>query len=375
MKFVVFGLTMTSSWGNGHATLWRGLCRALGDAGHEVVFFERDVPYYAAHRDATRFAGCDLRLYEGWSDVAPIAAREVAGADAAIVTSYCIDARVASDVCLTHCQGMRVFYDLDTPITLEKLEAGEPVAYLPEGGLSPFDLVLSFTGGRSLEALRTRLGARRVAPLYGSADPTVHRPGRPDLRFASDLAYLGTYAADRREAVDNLFLEPARRLPHLRFLLAGALYPADVVWPPNVRVTEHVAPGDHAALFASCRASLNVTRRAMARWGFCPSGRLFEAALCGAAQITDMWDGLDAFFEPGSEIFVARSTEDVLSAVHASPGELERVGLAAQRRALESHTSAHRARQLVALVRGEGADRVSDLSRKRERRDAGAEEA
>jgi spore maturation protein CgeB len=320
------------------------------------------------------FPGCHVRLYSKWADVATDAAREVSRADVALVTSYCPDAVAASDLCLTRGRGARVFYDLDAPVTLEKLEAGERVAYIPEGGFSGFDLVLSFAGGRSLEGLRARLGARRVAPLYGSADPAVHRPASPDPRFACDLAHLGTYAPDRLGPLDALFVEPARCSPEQKFVLAGALYPQDIRWPKNVTVTEHVAPAEHAALFASCRASLNLTRRAMARSGFCPSGRLFEAALCGALQITDVWDGLDAFFEPGSEVLVARSSDDVLAALRTSRGDLERVARAAQQRALESHTSAHRARQLVALVRGDGVDRASDPERARPRAHRGAEE-
>jgi spore maturation protein CgeB len=352
MRFVVFGLTISSSWGNGHATLWRGLCRALRVLGHEVVFFERDAPYYAAHRDETSFADCDLRLYASWAAVAAEARREAAKADVATVTSYCPDAVAASELVLGACRGVRLFYDLDTPVTLERLEAGEHVPYILPWGLGDFDLVLSFAGGSALDAVRTRLNARDVAPLYGNVDPAVHRPTAADDCFRSDLSYLGTYAADRRGAIEDLFVEPARRLPLRRFLLGGALYPDDFPWQPNLSFVDHVAPGRHPAFFSSATLSLNLTRRAMLKWGFCPSGRLFEAAACGTPQVTDDWEGLGAFFQPDAEILVARSSEDVVSAIGRSRADLERMARAARERVLAEHTAAVRARELLALLGG-----------------------
>ncbi|HJX27323.1 MAG TPA: glycosyltransferase, partial [Thermoanaerobaculia bacterium] len=197
MKLVIFGLTLSSSWGNGHATIWRGLCRALARLGHQVVFFERDVPYYASQRDLTELPGTDLCLYPSWEEVLPRAQREMADADVAMVTSYCPDGIAATDLVLDADNPRRVFYDLDTPVTLARLEAGEPVPYIGPRGLSGFDLVLSYTGGAALTELSERLGARRVAPLYGSVDPEVHRPSAPLPQYQSDLSYLGTYAADR----------------------------------------------------------------------------------------------------------------------------------------------------------------------------------
>ena len=198
MKLVIFGLTITSSWGNGHATLWRGLVRALGARGHHVVFFERDVPYYAMHRDLTAIAGHDIQLYDSWDAVREAAARHVRDADVAMVTSYCPDAAGASDLVLGSAAPVRAFYDLDTPVTLSRLENGARVEYLPPQGLGAFDLVLSYTGGGALTALRDRLGARLVRPLYGSVDPAVHRPTASRPAFDADLSYLGTYAEDRQ---------------------------------------------------------------------------------------------------------------------------------------------------------------------------------
>ncbi|MGE5647495.1 MAG: glycosyltransferase [Acidobacteriota bacterium] len=352
MKLVIFGLSISSSWGNGHATLWRGLCRALGARGHDIVFFERDTHYYRDHRDLTELDGLTLRLYGDWAGAEPAAARELASADVAMVTSYCPDGIAAADLALASKARLRVFYDLDTPVTLERLRAGEPVPYIGPRGLGDFDLVLSYTGGAALSELQARLGARRVAPLYGSVDPDVHRPVRAAPRFEADLSYLGTYAKDRQQALNALFVDPARRLPARKFILAGALYPSEFPWTSNIFFVRHLPPGDHPEFFSSSRLTLNVTRGAMAAMGYCPSGRLFEAAACGAPVLTDWWEGLGHFFEPGREMLVARSTEDAIRALETPADELERMALAARERVLDEHTAARRARELESLLEG-----------------------
>ena len=244
----------------------------------------------------------------------------------------------------------RVFYDLDTPVTLAALAAGETVAYLPPEGLGGFDLVLSYTGGPALEALAGRLGARRVAPLYGHVDPATHRPVAPQPVFRGDLSYLGTWAADRQPLVDALFLAPADAAPAARFVLGGSGYPVDFAWRDNVYFMGHVAPGDHPAFFCSSRLTLNVTRADMAASGWCPSGRLFEAAACGAPIVSDTWPGLDAFFAPGAEILLASGPDDVLAALGRSDAELALIAAAARERVLTHHSSAARAAELVALI-------------------------
>ncbi|HEX2643993.1 MAG TPA: glycosyltransferase [Thermoanaerobaculia bacterium] len=354
MKLAIFGLTLSSSWGNGHATLWRGLCRALAGLGHQVVFFERDVPYYATTRDLFELPGTDLVLYSDWESILPRARQETADADVAMVTSYCPDGVAATSLVLDAAAAdggpLGVFYDLDTPVTLSQLRAGQSVSYIGPDGLGGFDLVLSYTGGSALHELQARLGARRVAPLYGSVDPAVHSPatGREDYR--ADLSYLGTYAADRQEALDRLLLEPARRRPGKRFVLAGAQYPPDFPWLSNLFFVRHLPPADHPAFYGSSPLTLNVTRAAMAAMGYCPSGRLFEAAACGTAVLSDTWEGLDEFFEPGKEILVASSTEEALDALALSPEEIARIGTAARERTLAEHTAERRARQLVDLL-------------------------
>jgi spore maturation protein CgeB len=349
MKLVIFGLTISSSWANGHATLWRGLCRALHARGHEVLFFERDVPYYAQHRDEREPRGCSLRLYSAWNDVCAEARRCLREADVAIVTSYCPDGRAAAMEVLGS-RAFKVFYDLDTPVTLARLRDGEPIAYLPEHGLAGFDLVLSYTGGRALDELQRTLGARAVAPLYGSVDPDVHRPVPASAALECDLSYLGTYAADRQSALDRLFLEPARRRPARRFTLAGSQYPRDFAWTPNIFYLSHLPPGDHAAFYCSSGWTLNITRGPMAAMGYCPSGRLFEAAACGAAILSDGWEGFDGFFEPGREIVLAAGPGGAVDALDLGSAERRAIGRRARERALDCHTSAIRAVELERIL-------------------------
>ncbi len=348
MKLAIFGLTVSSSWGNGHATLWRGLIRALATRGVAVTFFERNVSYYAQARDLTRLpGGGTLHLYDEWADIAPTARAAVMAADATIVSSYCPDAIPAARL-MEDAPGQTIFYDLDTPVTLARLGAGETVAYLPLHGLDQFDLVLSYTGGRALTELRERLGARRVAPLYGHVDPQAHAPARAEPRYGADLSYIGTYAADRQLAVDTLFVAPARTLPDQRFVLAGSGYPDDFPWTRNIWFVRHLPPAEHPAFYAASRLTLNVTRADMKACGWCPSGRLFEAAACGAPILTDTWDGLNTFFTPGEELLTAQTTRDALNALDRD--DLPELARRARARVLAEHTSVHRADELLALL-------------------------
>lgn len=351
MRIVIFGLSVSSAWGNGHATLWRGLIRALDELGHEVVFFEQDVPYYAAHRDLAALGGhARLCLYPTWEDVRTYAAASIDEADVAIVTSYCPDGRDASAVVLDSGVPCRVFYDLDTPVTLARLAWGDDVSYLPPHGLRDFDLVLSFTGGRALAELSDQLGARLVAPLYGSVDPDVHAPAGARAAWSAQCSYLGTWSSDRQDAFERLFVEPARRQRERAFVVGGAMYPPEVAWPPNVNRFEHVAPADHPAFYCSSPLTLNVTRAPMAELGYCPSGRLFEAAACGVPVLSDRWDGLDTFFAPGDEILIAETTDDAVEAMGIPRADLERIGRRARERVLATHTARHRAAELVELI-------------------------
>jgi spore maturation protein CgeB len=350
MRLVVFGLTISSSWGNGHATLWRGLAAALAARGHSIAFFERDAPWYAPHRDLTSVPGGALHLYRAWGEVEALAARELRAADCGLVTSYCPDGVAAADLLVASPVPARVYYDMDTPVTLARARAGEPVESIGPRGLRDFDLVLSFTGGEALRELRRAFGARRVLPLYGSVDPAVHRPVAPLDAFRGDLSYLGTYAASRQAALERLFLEPARRRPDRTFVVGGSMYGSDFPWRPNVRYVNHLPPSLHPAFFCSSPLTLNVTRAPMAALGFCPSGRIFEAAACGTPVLTDPWPGLETFLEPGREILVARDADDAIAALDLGPERLARVGRAARRRVLAEHTAERRAAELLLAV-------------------------
>lgn len=347
MKIVIFGLTVSSTWGNGHATLWRGLCSALIRRGHSVVFFEHDVPYYAGNRDMNELPGGSLMLYRSWTEATKEAERHLADADAGIVTSYCPYGIAATEVLMSSRAACKAFYDLDTPITLARLASGQTPPWISPRGLRDFDVVLSFTGGRSLDELRARLGAKRVVPLYGSVDPDVHRPVAPIERYRADLSYIGTYAPDRQATLEALFVDPARRLPDSRFVLAGAQYPHDFPWCANIFFVRHLPAAEHPGFFSSSRLTLNVTREPMAAMGYCPSGRLFEAAACGCPIISDAWEGIEACYEPGREILIARSTDDVLAALGVEDAELRRIASAARERTLKEHTADHRAQELL----------------------------
>ena len=354
LRFCIFGLTLSSSWANGHATPWRGLLKALHAAGHQATFFERDAEYYATHRDLAEPDFCDLVLYDDWSSIAGQARAAVRSTDVAIVTSYCPDGLTACRLILDAPGPLKVFYDLDTPVTLAALgEHGVAIRggarYLIPELIPEFDLYLSFTGGPVLDELRSHWGARRTAPLYGSVDPDLHAPvARPPADFRCDLGYLATYAPDRQASLDRLLIQPARARPQDCFFVVGSLYPREIAWPTNVHLRWHLDPAEHAAFYSANRISLSITRQAMLDWGYTPSGRLFEAASCGTPVLTDRFPGVDEFFSPGLEILVADGPSDVHAALNLPDSELRRIGAAARQRTLEQHTGANRARELVA---------------------------
>lgn len=366
MHLVIFGLTISSSWGNGHATLWRALVRALARRKHTVTFFERYRSYYASARDGwIPPAGVRTRCYSSLDEITLEASQELNAADLALFTSYCADGQTVARWMLDSRAVIKGFYDLDTPVTLDSSRSGEPVDYIPDEGLSGFDIVLSYTGGRALTELATRFGARAVAPLYGSVDPETHFPVRPVERFRGALSYLGTYAVDRHESLERLFLQAASRIPEVRFQLAGAQYPSSFSWRPNVTYTPHVPPPMHPAFFCSSRATINITRGIMAAYGYCPSGRMFEAAACGAPMLSDQWEGLERFFEPGREVLPVGDSDDVVSALALSEAELSAVAEAARARVLAEHTADRRAKELESIcerVRGCGRSARPELS-------------
>jgi spore maturation protein CgeB len=350
MRIVILGLSITSSWGNGHATTYRALVRALVARGHDVLFLERDVPWYAAHRDLPMPPWGRTTLYSTLAELRSRFAGELAAADLAIVGSYVPEGVQVGEWVLAQAEGLTAFYDLDTPVTLAGLERGT-LDYLSPAQIRRYDLYLSFMGGPILERLERHHGASRAVPFYCAVDPAAHYPEAAPAAW--DLAYMGTYSADRQPALDRLLLEPARRLPRALFAVAGPQYPSGIDWPANVRRVEHLPPDQHRPFYSSQRFTLNLTRADMVRAGWSPSVRLFEAAACGTAIISDWWPGLDEFFAPGRDILIARSAGDTCRYLRDLPdGERRAIGARGRQRVLDAHTAAHRAVALESLVRG-----------------------
>lgn len=347
MKITFFGLTLSSSWGNGHATPLRAIVRALARLGHQVTFFEKDVSYYAQHRDLASPDFCTLRFYDDWLHVGRHALAAARESDVIVTTSFLPDGAAVLDELLPAAGPLRVYYDLDAPVTLSRWERGEAVDYITPEQLPAFDLVLSFTGGRTLTKL-DRYGVQQRAAIYGCVDPDVHFRTKTRQRFASEFSYMGTYSPDRQQKLDTLFFDAARQLSDRKFLVVGSLFPEGLDWPQNVWYQPHLAPGDHPAFYSSSRATLNITRGEMAAYGHCPSGRLFEAAACGTPLITDHFPGLEEFFDPCSEVVVARETNDVVFALQLPDSDLQRIAAAARERTLDEHTGTVRARQMLA---------------------------
>jgi nucleoside-diphosphate-sugar epimerase/spore maturation protein CgeB len=341
MKLVVLGLSLSSSWGNGHATTFRALLRAFSARGHDILFLERDVPWYRDHRDLAEPDFCGLEYYAGLADL-DAWREEIASADAVIVGSYVPEGVAVGSFVQHVAGGVTAFYDIDTPVTLAKLERGD-FEYISPGLIPGYDLYLSFTGGPTLELLERRYGAPAARALYCSVDPEAYPALGGPKRW--DLSYLGTYSPDRQPTLDRLLLEPARRLPQLSFAVAGPQYPPGIDWPPNVERIDHVPPAGHPAFYAASRYTLNVTRADMIAAGWSPSVRLFEAAACGVPIVSDRWAGIETLFEPKREIVLADTSDQVATLLTARGGEAE-MGAAARARILSAHSAAHRAAEL-----------------------------
>ena len=348
MKYVIVGLSITSSWGNGHATTYRSLVKQLVARGHDVTFLERDVPWYASSRDMPSPPFGTTHLYDSLATLKREHASLVRDADAVIVGSYVPDGIEVGRWVTSTARGVTAFYDIDTPITLAGL-AGSGAEYLDRSLVPRFDVYLSFTGGPTLERLEREFGARAARALYCSVDPDLYYPEPVPVRWA--LGYLGTYSDDRQPTVDALLCEPAAALPQERFIVAGAQYPDSLTWPANVERVAHIAPSEHRAFYASQRFTLNVTRAEMIRAGYAPSVRLFEAAACGTPIISDCWAGLETLLVPGREILVASNARDVTRYLaELSEAERRQLGEAARARILRQHTAAHRAAELDAYI-------------------------
>jgi spore maturation protein CgeB len=359
LNIVFIGLSVTSSWGNGHATTYRALLGALADRGHSVTFLERDVPWYRSHRDLDDPAGWSLKLYDSLRDVPRRFGTLISNADLVIVGSYVPNGVAIGDWVTSHAQGITAFYDIDTPVTLAGLDDG--LDYITASMIPRFDLYLSFSGGPVPGMIEDAYGSQMARVLYCSADPAIYRPLAVPPKWS--LGYLGTYSKDRQSRLDKLLLAPALQLSQERFTVAGSKYPGDVAWPQNVDRIEHLAPHEHAPFYAAQRFTLNVTRSDMRTLGFSPSVRLFEAAACAVPVISDRWPGIETIFRPCSEILLASDPREVIQ-ILTGMSEDKRLAIAeqARRRVLKDHTPDHRARQLEAYYQ--------EASGKRKRRTA-----
>lgn len=348
MKFVVCGLSITSSWGNGHATTYRALLRELARRGHDILFLERDAYWYADNRDLPDPSYCRVALYHRIEELKDRFSSDVREADVVIVGSYVPDGVEVGQWVVKTARGVSAFYDIDTPVTMAKLERGDE-EYLTASLISRYQLYLSFTGGPLLRRIERRYGSPAARVLYCSVDPETYYPEQRTRRWM--MGYLGTYGEDRQPTLDALMLEPARRWPEASFVVAGPMYPRNIRWPKNVHRIDHLPPADHRAFYNSQEYTLNVTRADMVRAGYSPSVRLFEAAACGTPIISDYWDGLETLLKIGEEALVARSPEESLKYLREiGEDERRRIGEAGRRRILAQHTAAHRAAELEQYV-------------------------
>jgi spore maturation protein CgeB len=343
LNIVFIGLSVTSSWGNGHATTYRALIDALVQRGHAVTFLERDVPWYREHRDLGQPAGWSVKLYNSPRDIPRRFGKLITTADLVIIGSYVPDGIAISEWVTSHARGITAFYDIDTPVTLARLEDG--LDYLSAPMIPRFELYLSFSGGPAPAMIEDIYGSPMARVLYCSADLSRHRPCAVPAKWA--LGYLGTYSDDRQPQLESLLLAPAAQLANQRFVVAGSKYPDSTAWPGNVDRIEHLPPKDHAQFYAAQRFTLNVTRADMRSLGFSPSVRLFEAAACGTPIISDCWPGIETIFTPSSEILLATEPREVVQLL-SGMSEDKRLSIAeqARRRILRDHTPDHRARQL-----------------------------
>jgi nucleoside-diphosphate-sugar epimerase/spore maturation protein CgeB len=346
MKLVVLGLSLSSSWGNGHATTFRALLKEFAARGHDILFLERDVPWYRDQRDLADPSYCRLEFYHSIEELNHWL-KDIREADAVIVGSYVPEGVDVGRFIQRHARGVTAFYDIDTPVTLAKLDRHD-FEYLSPEIIPGFDLYLSFTGGPTLQRIEREFGSPAARALYCSVDAGAYEPLNVARKW--DLTYLGTYSPDRQPTLEKLLIEPARRLPHLRFAVAGPQYPQEIDWPDNVERIDHLPPRDHAAFYSASRWALNVTRADMIEAGWSPSVRLFEAAACGVPVISDAWDGIDSLLEPGTEIIIAGSSDEVVDILQSETVDPVAIGLSARARIFERHTAAHRAAELEQFI-------------------------
>ncbi|HWM94048.1 MAG TPA: glycosyltransferase [Thermoanaerobaculia bacterium] len=344
LDIVILGLSITSSWGNGHATTYRGLVRELSKRGHRILFLERDASWYADNRDLPEPPWGETALYSSLEELKDRFQSRVRSADLVIVGSYVPEGVEVGRWVTRTAGGTTAFYDIDTPVTLAKL-ARQDYEYLHPELIPLYDAYFSFTGGPTLRRLERVFGSPMARPLYCSFDPELYYPEDVEPRW--DLGYMGTYSDDRQPTVERLLLEPSRRWRDGRFAVAGPQYPEDLRWPRNVKRYQHLEPKKHRRFYNQQRFTLNVTRADMIAAGWSPSVRLFEAAACGTPIVSDSWPGLEGIFKIGEEILIARTSTEVLQYLRDVPERERRaLGERARARVMSQHTAAHRAEEL-----------------------------
>ncbi|HKU62245.1 MAG TPA: glycosyltransferase [Gemmatimonadales bacterium] len=352
LDIAFFGSSLVSAYWNGAATYYRGIIRALARRGHRITFYEPDAYGRQAHRDIPDPPWARVVIYDGEGGDGVARVLEEARAADLLVKASGIGVfdplleRAVLDI--RRSDATVVFWDVDAPATLDRLEQDQDD---PFRRLIPkYDLVFTYGGGEPVIQAYRRLGARRCEPVYNALDPETHHPVPPDPRFRADLGFLGNRLPDREARVDRFFLESARLRPDRRFVLGGSGW-GDKALPANVGYVGHVYTRDHNAFNCTPRAVLNVNRESMARYGFSPPTRVFEAAGAGGCLITDAWEGIELFLEPGREVLVAADGLQVAEHLDASgTGDGRAIGERARRRILAEHTYDHRAAQVETVL-------------------------
>ena len=351
LEIAFFGSSLVSAYWNGAATYYRGIIRALAERGHRVTFYEPDAFGRQQHRDIADPKWARVVVYPADADSVVRCLRQARASDLLVKASGVgvFDELLEAEVLAQRTPSNQVvFWDVDAPATLERLTAPPAEPFRPL--VSQYDLIFTYGGGEPVVRAYRRFGAKRCVPIYNALDPTTHFPVSAEARFACDLAFLGNRLPDREARVEEFFFAAARRVPQSSFLLGGNGW-QDHPLPKNVRYLGHVYTRDHNALNCTAKAVLNVSRSSMARFGFSPATRVFEAAGAGACILTDDWEGIGQFLEPGAEILVAgdgAAVADLLQATSTSQAKL--LGAAARRRILAEHTYAHRAAAVEAAL-------------------------
>jgi len=356
MRIAFFGSSLVSAYWNGAATYYRGIVRALHDRGHHVTFYEPDAYQRQQHRDMANPPWAKVVVYDATGSGVGRALQNARDADLVVKASgvgvfdQVLEAAVAA---LKSDSRLVAFWDVDAPATLDRVHADPADPFLP---LVPrYDVIFTYGGGDPVVRAYRQLGARQCVPIYNALDPQTHHPVHPDPRYTADLAFLGNRLPDREKRVEEFFLAPAAQLPAMQFLLGGAGW-LDKPMPANVRYLDHVYTPEHNAFNCTPRAVLNVSRDSMARYGFSPATRVFEAAGAAACLVTDAWEGIELFFEPGREILVARDGDEVSDRLlHLTVDRAREIGRSAYRRVLAEHTYAHRAREVENVLEGKRA--------------------